>query len=146
MRLQHSKIYNLILGFLHLGGLRTALFNYLFAKSKNGQFILRIEDTDQVRLVDGATNELCKDLEWAGIIPDEGPKYGGDYGPYIQSERLGIYQEHVNKLLENGSAYHCFCSERRLDLLRKEALRTRQVPKYDNRCSHLTPGQVFGSC
>lgn len=120
---------------MHLGGLRTALFNYLFAKSRDGKFILRIEDTDQTRLIEGATEQLCEDLEWAGLVPDEGPgKFGGDYGPYIQSERLEIYQRYSDELLENGHAYHCFCSERRLDLLKKEAIKTRQIPKYDNRC------------
>lgn len=73
---------------------------------------------------------------------DEGPFSGGDFGPYIQSLRLNIYQDHVKKLLENDSAYHCFCTERRLDLLRKEAMKNRQIPKYDNRCRHLTPGQI----
>lgn len=132
-----------ILGYLHLGGLRTALYNYLFAKANNGKFILRIEDTDQSRIIEGATEQLCTDLEWAGIIPDEGPdKYGGSYGPYIQSKRLDIYRTEVKHLLENGSAYYCFCTERRLDLLRKEAVKTRQVPKYDNRCRHLTPVQI----
>lgn len=124
-----------VVGFLHLGGLRTALFNYLFAKAKNGKFILRIEDTDRTRLVEGATQQLCKDLEWTGLIPDEGPLgYGGDYGPYIQSERLDIYEKYINRLLENGHAYHCFCSDRRLDLLKKEAIKSREIPKYDNRC------------
>lgn len=80
------------LGYLHLGGLRTALYNFLFAKANNGQFLLRIEDTDQSRLVEDATEQLCKDLEWAGIIPDEGPAYGGNYGPYLQSERVEIYK------------------------------------------------------
>lgn len=127
-------IYQLCTGFLHLGGLRTALFNYLFAKANDGKFILRIEDTDQTRLVEGATEQLCEDLEWAGIKADEGPAYGGDFGPYIQSQRLEIYDKHVNKLLETGHAYHCFCTDRRLELVKKEALRTRQVPKYDNRC------------
>ncbi|XP_063709929.1 nondiscriminating glutamyl-tRNA synthetase EARS2, mitochondrial [Culicoides brevitarsis] len=129
-------------GYLHLGGLRTALYNYLFAKKHGGKFILRIEDTDQTRLVDDATEQLCKDLEWAGIKPDEGPNYGGLFGPYIQSQRIDLYHEEVKKLLSNGSAYYCFCSERRLDLLRKEALKQRQVPKYDNRCRHLTPVQI----
>lgn len=79
-------------GFLHLGGLRTALYNYLFAKSKNGVFILRIEDTDQTRKVEGSIDGLVRDLEWAGIKYDEGPIKGGSYGPYVQSERLKIYQ------------------------------------------------------
>lgn len=135
-----------VLGHLHLGGLRTALYNYLFAKSNNGTFIIRIEDTDQSRLVDGATEKLIKDLEWAGIIPDESPQHNNNvdnkYGPYIQSQRLEIYRTEVKKLLENGNAYYCFCSERRLDLLRKDALKTRQIPKYDNRCRHLTPIQI----
>jgi glutamyl-tRNA synthetase len=129
-------------GYIHLGGLRTALFNYLFAKANNGKFILRIEDTDQSRLVDGATEQIMNDLQWAGMKIDEGPFIGGDFGPYIQSERLDIYKSHVKKLLESDNAYHCFCTERRLELLRKEALKNRQTPKYDNRCRHLTPGQI----
>lgn len=103
---------------------------------------MRIEDTDQTRLVDGATEQLIKDLEWCGMNIDEGPFVGGVYGPYIQSTRLDIYQNHVRKLLDTGDAYHCFCTERRLELLRKEALKNRQIPRYDNRCRHLTPGQI----
>lgn len=129
-------------GYLHLGGLRTALYNYLFARANNGTFTLRIEDTDQSRLVDGATDQLCRDLEWAGIVPNEGPGYGGNYGPYLQSERLNLYHTEVKKLIENGNAYYCFCTERRLDLLRREAQKVRQVPKYDNRCRLLTPVQI----
>lgn len=126
-----------------MGGLRTALFNYLFAKSQKGSFIIRIEDTDQTRLVEGAAEKLIADLEWIGLKADESPLTGeAKYGPYIQSQRLGVYQEEVKPLLESGAAYHCFCTERRLDLLRRDALRARQVPKYDNRCRHLTPGQV----
>ncbi|CAG9805608.1 unnamed protein product [Chironomus riparius] len=128
--------------FLHLGGLRTALFNYLFAKAHNGKFILRIEDTDQNRLVDGAVEQMIEDLEWSGMKADEGPFYGGDFGPYIQSQRLDVYQKYIKQLLESGHAYHCFCTERRLELLRKEAIKTRQIPKYDNRCRHLTPVQI----
>ncbi|KAK4880776.1 hypothetical protein RN001_008922 [Aquatica leii] len=129
-------------GFLHLGGLRTALYNFLFAKSNGGKFILRIEDTDQSRVVHGAAEQLQKDLNWAGIYIDEGPRLGGQYGPYIQSQRLKSYKEHVEELLTKNVAYRCFCTNRRLDLLRVEALRTRQIPKYDNRCQYLTEEDV----
>lgn len=129
-------------GYLHLGGLRTALYNYLFARKHNGTFILRVEDTDQTRVVPGAMEQLHDDLLWAGIIPDEDPIRGGPSGPYIQSRRLEIYRQKVSKLLENGSAYHCFCSERRLEMLRREAARTSQIPKYDNRCRHLSPEKI----
>ncbi|XP_067645801.1 nondiscriminating glutamyl-tRNA synthetase EARS2, mitochondrial-like [Eurosta solidaginis] len=129
-------------GHLHLGGLRTALYNYLYARNKNGKFLLRIEDTDQTRLVPGATESLIEDMQWAGIEIDEGPEVGGAFGPYVQSERVDIYLKAVHELLENGTAYRCFCTERRLELLRKEAMRTRQVPRYDNKCRYLTPQQI----
>ncbi|XP_030079639.1 probable glutamate--tRNA ligase, mitochondrial [Drosophila hydei] len=129
-------------GYLHLGGLRTALYNYLFVRHSGGKFLLRIEDTDQTRLVPGATERLIEDLLWAGIEIDEGPGFDGAYGPYIQSQRRELYSQAVERLLENGSAYRCFCTERRLDLLRKDALRTRQVPRYDNKCRHLTAEQL----
>ncbi|CAD7004949.1 unnamed protein product [Ceratitis capitata] len=129
-------------GHLHLGGLRTALYNYLYSRNKNGKFLLRIEDTDQTRLVPGAAESLVEDLQWAGINIDEGPGFGGEHGPYVQSERMKIYQNAVKELLVNDTAYRCFCTERRLELLRKEALRTRQVPRYDNKCRYLTPQQV----
>ncbi|KAH8302693.1 hypothetical protein KR044_009662 [Drosophila immigrans] len=129
-------------GYLHLGGLRTALYNYLFARNAGGKFLLRIEDTDQTRLVPGATERLIEDLRWAGIEIDEGPGFEGQYGPYIQSQRTHLYSDAVARLLANGSAYRCFCTERRLELLRKEALRTRQVPRYDNKCRHLTEAQL----
>lgn len=137
-----STPFFLPIGYLHLGGLRTALYNYLFARAHRGTFVLRIEDTDQSRLVEGAAAQLCTDLEWAGIRPDEGPTYGGAFGSYVQSERLELYHANVKRLIENGTAYYCFCTERRLELLRKEALRARQVPRYDNRCRHLTPVQL----
>lgn len=127
---------------MHLGGLRTAMYNYLFARSNNGTFILRIEDTDQTRTVPGAIEKLQDDLLWAGIIPDEDPIRGGPVGPYLQSSRLELYKEQVLKLLNNGSAYYCFCTEKRLELLRKEAMKCRQVPKYDNRCRHFTKEEV----
>ncbi|CAK1600301.1 unnamed protein product [Parnassius mnemosyne] len=129
-------------GYLHLGGLRTALYNYLFAKSKGGVFILRIEDTDQARKLEGSVEALVKDLNWVGIEYGEGPGKEGQSGPYIQSERLKIYQDHIAKLLDNGSAYHCFCTERRLNILRRNAIRSQHVPKYDNRCRNLTHDEV----
>lgn len=129
-------------GLLHIGGLRTALYNYLFARANNGSFILRIEDTDQCRLVPGATEKLQNDLLWAGIIPDEDPTRGGPVGPYCQSKRLEMYRDHVFKLLDNKSAYYCFCTENRLDLIRRESLKLGQVPKYDNRCRHLSTDEI----
>ncbi|XP_043567621.1 probable glutamate--tRNA ligase, mitochondrial [Chiloscyllium plagiosum] len=129
-------------GFLHLGGLRTALYNYIFAKKHGGTFILRIEDTDQSRLVPGAAESIEDVLEWAGIPPDESPKRGGSYGPYKQSERLDLYLKATETLLMKNAAYYCFCSPQRLEMLKKEALRMRQTPKYDNRCRHLTQTQI----
>ncbi|XP_033104356.1 probable glutamate--tRNA ligase, mitochondrial [Anneissia japonica] len=129
-------------GMMHLGGLRTALYNYIYAKSFGGKFILRIEDTDQGRLVEGAVDNIEQTITWAGMPPDEGPSVGGSYGPYVQSKRLHIYNENINILLQNGTAYRCFCSPQRLNLLRKEALRHRQVPRYDNRCRSLSEDQV----
>ena len=102
-------------GYLHIGGLRTALYNYLFAKKNGGKFVLRIEDTDRTRYVEGAIENLIESLEWAGISHDEGVfvKDGkitdvGDCGPYIQSNRLEIYQKYVDELIEKGFAYYCF--------------------------------------
>ncbi|XP_050453896.1 probable glutamate--tRNA ligase, mitochondrial [Cataglyphis hispanica] len=129
-------------GHLHLGGLRTALYNYLFARSNDGTFVLRIEDTDQTRTIPGAVEKLQDDLLWAGIIPDEDPTRGGPTGPYVQSSRLELYKEQVLKLLNNKSAYYCFCTETRLNLLRKEAIKRGQIPKYDNRCQHFSKDEV----
>ncbi|XP_022658614.1 probable glutamate--tRNA ligase, mitochondrial isoform X1 [Varroa destructor] len=126
-------------GDMHLGGLRTALYNFLFARKTAGQFILRIEDTDQSRLVDGAQKRIVETLRWAGLHPDEGPDtIGGPKGPYVQSQRLHFYKEFSRKLIDNGAAYRCFCSAHRLDLIRKDAQRRRAIPKYDNKCRHLT--------
>ncbi|XP_075421761.1 nondiscriminating glutamyl-tRNA synthetase EARS2, mitochondrial [Ascaphus truei] len=129
-------------GFLHLGGLRTALYNYLFAKKNGGSFILRLEDTDRSRLVPGAAESIEDMLEWAGITPDESPRRGGPCGPYEQSRRLDLYRAAAQALLDSGAAYRCFCTPQRLELLKKEALRSRQTPRYDNRCRHLTEKQV----
>ncbi|XP_037363314.1 probable glutamate--tRNA ligase, mitochondrial [Talpa occidentalis] len=129
-------------GFLHLGGLRTALYNYIFAKKHGGSFILRLEDTDQTRLVPGAAENIEDMLEWAGIAPDESPRRGGPAGPYQQSQRLELYSQAAEALLKTGAAYPCFCSTQRLELLKKEALRNRQTPRYDNRCRNLSQAQV----
>ena len=124
-------------GFLHVGGLRTALYCYLFAKKNNGKFILRIEDTDQSRKVDGAMENLIDTLKWAGINFDEGPTVGGDFGPYIQSERLNIYHEHAQKLVDEDKAYFCFCSPERLDEVRKKQIELKIPPQYDRLCREL---------
>jgi len=129
-------------GHLHLGGFRTALYNYLFAKSQKGKFILRIEDTDQTRFVPGAAEELEKVLNWSGLVPDESPLVGGDYGPYNQSKRLHIYSKYADDLIERGLAYRCFCTEKRLELLKREAMRTRQANKYDRKCLHVTQSEI----
>ncbi|MBN1997807.1 glutamate--tRNA ligase [candidate division KSB1 bacterium] len=119
-------------GFVHVGGLRTALYNYLFAKNNGGTFILRIEDTDRSRYVEGAVENLLEALEWAGLIPDEGPVQGGDYGPYYQSERTDIYLNYARQLVENGHAYYAFDTPEDLEAMRQH-LRSKQNPnpKYD---------------
>ena len=131
-------------GQLHIGGFRTALYNYLFTRSslEGGKFILRIEDTDQTRLVPGAADQLESLLEWANIPPDESPKKGGPCGPYVQSERLSFYKEAVESLLESGNAYRCFCTEKRLQLLKKESARNKTVNKYDGRCLDLSQIEI----
>ncbi|MCL4538002.1 MAG: glutamate--tRNA ligase [Bacteroidetes bacterium] len=129
-------------GFLHVGGLRTALFNFLFARNSGGVFILRIEDTDRARYVEGAVENLINTLRWAGLDYDEGPAAGGDFGPYVQSERLGIYNEHVDLLVRNGSAYRCFCTPERLDLMRKEMEKKKLQPKYDRTCLRLSEKEI----
>lgn len=131
-------------GWLHIGGLRTALFNYLYAKKMGGEFILRIEDTDRTRYVEGAVENLLDALKWSGIENDEGPKYVdgelkevGDYGPYTQSERLDIYRKYVDELIESGHAYYCFCDKERLDIVRKEREIKGLAPKYDGFCRSI---------
>ena len=129
-------------GYLHVGGLRTALYNFLFARQQNGTFILRIEDTDRTRFVQGAMENLIETLQWAGLAFDEGPGKEGDVGPYIQSERLSIYKEHVQKLLEGGKAYRCFCTPERLEEMRKQQEKLRIPPKYDRRCLKLSKQEI----
>ena len=130
-------------GFMHLGSLRTALFNYMYSRSvDNGRFILRIEDTDRTRLVPGAVKSIVEDLKWLNISPDEGPGIGGAFGPYLQSERIDLYKKYTDTLLKMGAAYPCFCSEKALEMMRREALRRREVPRYDNRCRSLTVSEI----
>ncbi|HEV7620827.1 MAG TPA: glutamate--tRNA ligase, partial [Flavisolibacter sp.] len=119
-------------GGLHLGGVRTVLYNYLFAKQNNGDFILRIEDTDQTRFVEGAEDYIYKTLEWCGLLPDESPKKGGDFGPYRQSERKDIYRKYAEGLIEKGFAYYAFDTGEELDKMRLH-LRTENnpTPQYD---------------
>jgi len=137
-------------GYLHIGSLRTALYNYFFAKKHGGDFILRVEDTDQTRFVPGATESLIKVLKIMGLETDEGPTLNpddslvevGTYGPYIQSKRTEIYREHAQVLLEKGSAYYCFCSSERLETMRKEQELAKLPTKYDRTCLRLTPEEI----
>ena len=130
-------------GYLHVGGLRTALYNYLFAKRYKGIFVLRIEDTDRNRYVEGAVENLIKALKWAGLIFDEGPEVRGNYGPYMQSQRLDIYKKYADELIEKGHAYYCFCTSERLKFL-KEAQEKQKLPqtKYDKHCLNLSKEEI----
>jgi glutamyl-tRNA synthetase len=123
---------------MHIGNLRTALYEYLIAKKHGGKFILRIEDTDQERYVEGATDVVYKTLRIAGLEHDEGPDKGGPYGPYIQSGRKDIYMEYAKKLIDLGHAYYCFCSRERLAALKEESERQGKQYKYDRHCLNLT--------
>ncbi len=129
-------------GELHIGGARTALYNYLIAKKTNGQFILRLEDTDQERYVKGSEQRLLDDLAWLGLSWDEGPDKGGDYGPYIQSQKLSIYQKYIKKLLTDDKAYYCFCSQDRLVALREQQTISDQPSKYDRYCLRLSVAEA----
>jgi glutamyl-tRNA synthetase len=129
-------------GLLHVGGLRSALFNWLFARHHGGVFILRIEDTDRKRYEAGALSDLLDSLRWLGLDWDEGPEVGGDHGPYFQSERLDIYQQYTHQLIENNHAYYCFCTPERLARLREEQQRRKdEFVGYDRHCRSLDPGQ-----
>lgn len=125
-------------GYMHLGNLRTALYAYLLAKSQGGTFILRIEDTDQERLVPGAVETIYRTLALCGLNHDEGPDSGGPYGPYVQSQRRDIYRRHAEELVERGGAYYCFCSKERIEKLRQEAEARGEVFRYDGLCRRLT--------
>jgi len=130
-------------GYLHVGGLRTALYNYLFAKNLKGKFILRIEDTDRSRYVDGAVENLITTLKWIGLEYDEGPDKESNFGPYMQSQRLDIYNKYAAQLLEEKKAYRCFCTAERLQALREEQQR-QKLPQamYNKHCLHLSDEEV----
>lgn len=138
-------------GPLHMGGVRTALFNYLFARKHGGDFLLRIEDTDQNRYVPGAEDYIIESLKWCGLVPDEGVGFGGDYGPYRQSERKVMYKQYADFLIDNGFAYYAFDTAEELDTLRKEAEAEKQVFSYDLHTRNslknsltLSPEEVVG--
>jgi len=129
-------------GSLHIGSVRTTLYNYFMARQHKGTLILRIEDTDQDRLVPGAIDSIYDGLHWMGIDWDEGPREGGTFGPYIQSERLPIYQEHAARLVTDGAAYSCFCSRERLDEMRKAQQARGEITRYDRHCRSIEPSEA----
>ena len=129
-------------GFMHLGGLRTALYNYLYARKMGGQFILRIEDTDQERFVEGATDVIYETLRGCGLTWDEGPDVGGPCGPYIQSERKDLYLPYAKQLVESGHAYYCFCTKEEIDERRAKVEAAGGTWKYDKHCLHLSKEEV----
>ncbi len=126
-------------GFQHIGGFRTALFSWLYARHSGGQFILRIEDTDVARTVEGAVDDLVAGMNWLGMDYDEGPVIGGAYGPYYQMQRKALYQHYADQLIETGHAYRCYCTPQRLEQMRKDQEAQKLPPRYDRRCRYLTP-------
>ncbi|MCX7832518.1 MAG: glutamate--tRNA ligase [Actinobacteria bacterium] len=125
-------------GWLHIGGARTALYNFLFAKKHSGKFILRIEDTDQSRSTDEAIKAILEDMRWLGLQWDEGPEIGGPYGPYRQTERSHLYEEAIKQLLSSGSAYYCFCSPEELEKMREDALSRKLSFRYPRKCRNIS--------
>jgi glutamyl-tRNA synthetase len=125
----------------HLGNIRTALYDWLLARHYGGQFILRIEDTDQQRYVEGGVEAQMSALRWLGLEWDEGPDVGGPYGPYVQSERLDFYNSYADRLLAEDKAYQCYCSPERLDEVRKAQQARKEPPRYDRHCRNLSPEQ-----
>jgi glutamyl-tRNA synthetase len=126
----------------HVGTAYMALFNRAFAHRRGGDFVLRIEDTDQVRYNPTSVGEIIDSLRWLNLMPDEGPGIGGNYGPYVQTERRAIYQEHAYRLLEQGDAYRCFCTSERLAEMRKEQQERKEPTGYDRRCLYLSPDEI----
>src|SRR5262245_26745212 len=128
-------------GWLHVGGARTALFNWLFARQHAGAFVIRVEDTDVVRSSAASESGVLDDLRWLGLDWDEGPDRGGDFGPYRQSERLPVYAGAAERLVAAGRAYPCFCTDESLEARRKAALAAGRPPHYDGRCRRLTDAE-----
>ena len=131
-------------GKMHVGNLRTALYEFLIAKHENGDFMLRIEDTDQERFVEGATEIIYRTLEKAGLVHDEGPDKDGGYGPYVQSERVktGLYMKYAKELIDKGEAYYCFCDKERLASLKTEVVEGKEISIYDKHCLHLSKEEI----
>lgn len=138
-------------GYLHVGGLRTALYAYLVAKQNGGKFVLRIEDTDQKRTVEGGVENIVRSLKWAGVDSDEGVSMDengniiqiGESGPYIQSQRLGIYKKYADKLLISEQAYYCFCTSQRLEDLRNYQQKNKLPTGYDGQCRSVNPTEAL---
>ena len=131
-------------GFLHIGGARTALFNWLFARHFGGKFILRLDDTDEARSTEESTRSIFELLEWLGLDWDEGPIVGGPHGPYVQSERHNLYLEYIHRLLDSGAAYYCYCTADELKQMRESARAEGRQPHYPRICRHLTEEQRRG--
>ena len=129
-------------GELHIGTLRTLLYDYALARKNNGQFIFRLEDTDQKRYVPGSEKRLMEVIKKYGLNWDEGPDIGGPHSPYVQTERLDIYQKYIQELLDKGLAYYCFCTQERLDNLRTTQKAAKQIPRYDQHCLHLSKDEI----
>ncbi len=125
-------------GLMHIGGFRTALFDWLYARHTGGTFVLRIEDTDTARTEEGAVDFLLEGMQWLGLNIDEGPAVGGPYGPYYQTNRRALYQQYTNQLIESGHAYRCYCTTERLDAMRKAQMAQKLPPRYDRLCRTLT--------
>jgi len=129
-------------GYLHVGGARTALYNYLFARAKGGTFVLRIEDTDAERSTEDSVQAIFSGLRWLGLAWDEGPGAGGSHGPYLQSERRALYDAAARRLEGAGRAYPCFCTPAELEARRAEQLARGEDPRYDGRCRSLGAGRA----
>ena len=133
-------------GYMHVGNLRTALYTYLQARHNGGTFILRIEDTDQGRLVEGATDIIYGTLKATGLTWDEGPDVGGPVGPYVQSQRMGMFKQYAEQLVKAGKAYYCFCTEERLNEMHEAQRAAGEMTHYDGHCRHLSAEEVAAKC